>query len=109
MDINNLFKKLEDSGVNIDDFLNKHKLLEAIPDIIELCVKSIQEDYNKAGLYRENIKYKLNPVIRASENYNSYFWNKVAKNSNLAAEQLGELANNFMNKILKDESLFEKK
>lgn len=107
METNNLLERLEKSGVDIVDFINKHKILEALPDIADLCAKSIQDDYKKANLYRHEIKYKLNPLIREADKYADYFWNKIANNNETAAIQLGELADDFMDKILTDRNLFK--
>ena len=58
-----LFEKLEKAGVDTSAFINKHKLLEVLPDIAECLILSIQRDLNSVGLVKQGIKNRINPVL----------------------------------------------
>jgi hypothetical protein len=105
--IDNLFEKLEKAGVDTSAFINKHKLLEVLPDIAECLILSIQRDLSTVGLVKQGIKNRINPVLAATQRYSSYFWNVICEGSEVAATQYGDLADNFLEKLLTNENLFK--
>jgi hypothetical protein len=55
--------------MDIEDFIDKHKLLMVLPDIAEVIIKSIQEDVDKAKLNKFRTKKELNSVLKTIKIY----------------------------------------
>lgn len=105
--IDNLFEKLEKAGVDTSAFINKHKLLEVLPDIAECLMLSIKRDLGTIGLVKHGIKTRIEPVLLSTQRYSSYFWNVICDKNEIAAKQYGDLADDFLEELLTNEKLFK--
>ena len=82
------------------DFIDIHIALELIPQIVDELTDKAKVYYEEIGMYKHNIKQKLNPVLKRTEAYSNYFWNRLCKKSEKITIQYGDLTELSVEKLL---------
>ncbi len=94
-----MIDKLKKSGVDISKFMIKIKLLEILPDIIDMLSEEVKQDLLQAGLYKHDTKRDLKKVQNTARTYVKNFDRKIGSKS--ASEEYGEISDSLL-EVLKD-------
>jgi beta-mannanase len=87
-----LIQRLETVGIDVQLHVNKYKLLYLLPDIAELILTDIKDDLSKAGLYKQEYKHQVKPILDKLKKLNATIYKDIIGKDENVAVTFGDLS-----------------